>query len=340
MIFYLIGIDYRTTPLSAREQAYQWRQNIIDFWQENNKEAAVLFTCNRIEVYGVGQELFSITKDIYAFQNKFPTIFDSAYVKIENEQVVRHALRLACGLESQLKGEEQITRQIELWVNKDFYPQSLKKLWLPILKIARNIRLESGLDEQKTDISDCVLEDLYTHIDPKREIEVVLIGTGKIAQLFSKEKIGVVKLHFVSRKKHSRAKQLAMVSGGRALLLKNLSSALLTADALVSATASPHYLVGKELLSKIIQKRNKPLYIYDVSVPRDIDPNTKDIPGVYLQSLDDLAYSFRHHNLKISSCIKRAESLIERAVLHFSEVNNVYSFKGGDAPQPACLKAS
>jgi len=328
MILYLIGIDYKNTPLSLREPIYRFRGEIIDFWQSKGQERAALFTCNRIELYGISENIFKAAGTISIFREKFPWIFERSYVKQGNEEVVEHALRLACGLESQILGEREISHQLNLWISERAFPWILRKIWGEILNRAEDIRFKSGLKGAKTNIAAIIFKDLAERAGAGRQKEIVVVGTGKIAQIFSDSKPVGINLHFAARKKHKRATKLAKRSGGKALLLDDLPGLLLAADALVSATSSPHHVLKKEYLSGILRKRKSRLYLYDLAVPRDIEPIAID--KIFLQNLDDLKPVFEQHNKALDSCIKRAELLILHHIFEIAgqvkEKSNAFSY--------------
>ena len=255
MILYLIGINYKVAPLAIRESIYRTRKEIIDFWQDKEEERVALFTCNRIELYGVSENIFSAANTIELFREKFPDVFERSYVKQGNREVIEHALRLSSGLESQIIAEKEILEQLNSWIKESSFPWIFKKIWKEILTRTEDIRSKSGLKYVNNNVARIIFRHLSNHK------EIALVGTGKIAQVFSENKPDGVSLHFVARKKHKRAARLARRSGGRALLLDDLPGLLLSVDAVISATKSPHYILKKEYLSNIVQRRKKLLYI-------------------------------------------------------------------------------
>lgn len=338
MIFYLIGISHKTAPLFIREFACRKQKEITAFWQSLCKEAAVLFTCNRAELYGLSFDAFSARRSCQLLQDRFPEIFKDSYLKLNSIDTVRHALRLACGLESQLLGEPQIIEQLSSWIAKDSFPEALGNLWKNILLQASTIRAKTGLNEYKTDISSLVLQDIERQLKDRYK-QVVVIGTGKIAQLFAREPREGINFYFVSRKKHSRARQLARSVKGRAVLLENLPSLLLSADVLISATASPHYLVERYHLSEVINKRDKVLYIYDLAVPRDIEPAVGSLRGIILQNLDDLGTLFKEHNQILDHLVEKTSFFIEEVIKDVKETVGVYASKNRYSPKFTCVAA-
>ncbi|MDP8229721.1 MAG: hypothetical protein P9L93_01300 [Candidatus Gorgyraea atricola] len=329
MILYLIGISYKEAPLSLRESIYRARKEIIEFWQKPGRSSAALFTCNRVELYGASLDIFSAAKTIESFQIRFPWISERSYVKFGDREVVEHALRLACGLESQVIGEEEILEQLNSWIRQASFPLALRRIWNDILGKVETIRIKSGLKEVKANIATIIFKDLDK---PK---EIVIVGTGKIARVFSKNKPDGINLNFVARKKHKQARQLANQSGGRAILLDDLEQLLLSADVLISATSSPHYVLKKEHFLNIVKKRNKPIYLYDLAAPRDIEPDVGNIPGIFLQNLDDLNIVFEQHKRSLNSYIKKAELLVQD---HYKENDDVYSYQNRGAAEPVGVK--
>lgn len=339
MIFYCLGIDYKKTKLEVREVAVSKRDLITSLWQSLNQASGALFTCNRIELYGVVQDLSSVTSNVNALRREFPIIFKNVYLNHGKERVIQHALELASGLHSQILGEGQIYQQLNSWLRQKSVSEPIKNLWIKVLELTQNIRAKSGISERNTNIADIILRDLSYRIGSNRQKEIVVVGTGKIAELIANRRMPGVNLHFVSRKKENKAKQLAKASGGKAILLDNLFEALISADGLISATASPHHILGKEGFLKIANKRNKNLYIYDLALPRDIDPKIRGLQGVLLQNLDDLSILFKEHNRNLKYYIQQAEGLIEGSIGIIKEKLHESSNQSWNQAEPVSLKA-
>jgi len=308
MIFYCLGIDYKKTHLAIREFAYSQRAEILRFWNESRRETEVLFTCNRIEIYGVAKSQAVIEKDIYSFKRKFFPLFEQVYLKLGLEEVISHALRLALGLESQILAEKQIFKQIDSWIKKDSFSWSIKNIWLEVLARAEKLYQELGLDKLQSSLSDIVLEDLIFNTGWGQRKRVLVVGTGKVAKDFSETKFPNIDLYFFARKKIKKARRLAKNSKAKAFLLEDLSRELIDADSLIAATSSPHYILRKEFLAKSLELRKRPLYIYDLALPRDIEPEAADIPGVFLKNLEDLAENFKRRNERLFKSRQPAQS--------------------------------
>ena len=314
MYFYLIGIDYKTVPLGVRESFYRQRLEIIDFWRA--KEAALLFTCNRIEIYATGNNEDTAFGYITEFSKNFPDFFKYAYVKYGEKEVFQHALRLASGLESQLAGELQIFQQLRNWRIQRYLPFALDGLWKKVLYLSEVIRLQSGLNDDENNIASVVYADLNKHLNSARPQEIIVVGTGKIAELLAKYRQRGIRLNFAAHKNYQKAKELAKSSGGRAFLLEDLAQVLAKAGALISATASPHYVLRKEDFFNA----SHPFYVYDLALPRDIEPAVRDLPGIFLRNLDDLKKVIRQFNQRNQEKIQLASRLVEEAIEGYQEV--------------------
>lgn len=337
MIFYLIGIDYKTVSIENIELAHRLHRKIMEYWHSISPgNAVVLATCNRVEVYGTASNIQEALRQEISFRNIFRNCFKDAYVVYDYANVFEHGLRLASGLESQLLGEPQIMQQLERWLNRDNFPILLKNMWVRIIKIAREIRADSGLDKNTVDIAKLILDDIKRNIVSKENIEIMVIGTGKIAALIAEKQLQSVHLTFAARKELSKAKKLADFSGGEALLREEIPSRLVTVDAVISATSSPHHVLNMCDFNAAMKIRRRPLYIYDVAVPRDVASDIYTIPFVRIKTLGDLTSKYYQKNINLLRRLDLAEKLVEDSVFRYKEIKNGKEDTNRYASQPAC----
>lgn len=293
MYFYLIGIDYKSAPIDERERIYLKHNDISDFWQSHNDEgSAVLVTCNRIEIYGAAEYPDDAFSHISDFFKSFPDFAKYAYTGYGREKVFHHALRLASGLESQVKGELQISGQLKKWVSTDVFPAPLKMLWGEAILLSHDIRLRSGFYDENNNIAVFIFNDIKNRLAHKENYEIVVIGTGKIAELFAEYKPKSARLNFAAHKNFNKAKILAGRSQGKAWRLEGIPDLIVKADVVITATKSPHYVLKKKDFENHRITSKQRLYIYDLSLPRGVDPDARDVRGVSLYNLDDLNYMF------------------------------------------------
>ncbi|MDD5465139.1 MAG: hypothetical protein PHP73_02190 [Candidatus Omnitrophica bacterium] len=319
MNFYLIGTDCQSADLIKREQISARRRQISLYWAKFFSEMAALSTCNRFELYGIAGESI-----------KFPRIEAGWYFIEGKVNVFAHALRVAVGLESRLKGELQILEQINSWSNK--IPASLAGLWNRAYSDALLIRGESGLNG-RDNIATFVFDDMKKKLTRGNELRIVVIGTGKIAGLLAEHRPAKARLIFAAHKNKFAAEKLAESARGVTVSLSGLAEVLAEADFLVSATASPHFILKAEELERIAWRRKRPLYIYDLAVPRDIEPAAGQIAGIVLKNLDDLSFVFKEHNDRIKNNLFLAEYLVGEKIKEYEK-----NFKVGSPPKPAILK--
>lgn len=308
MIFFCLGINHKTTSLELREDAYALGNEVISFWNVHIPKARVLFTCNRIEVYGEVDSEIMLLNIAKSFKARFAA-FNNSYLKLKEEAFLQ-ALHLASGLDSQIIGEKEIGQQLRFWIAQDSFPVKLKIIWEEVLSLAEKIRVEAGLDKVGQNIAHIVLKDLGRLNDQQDSFKVAIIGTGKVAQIFAQENNPQFRFYFFSRKNYKHANLLADISGGQAFLLDELPEVLESTDALISATKAPHYILKKGITTKVLESKKKPFYIYDLSIPRNIEPQLGGIKGVILKNLEDLNYLFAKHNQELIFYQKKAELLI------------------------------
>ncbi|MCX5709735.1 MAG: hypothetical protein NT088_03285 [Candidatus Omnitrophica bacterium] len=301
MGFYLVGLDHQRADIALREESYKKRKDIFFSLGVIFRETALLSTCNRIEIYGAGKKV-----------SAFPKIPQGWHFISGNAEVFRHALRLASGLESQLRGETQILGQLNAWISN--LPAGLSAIWERAYSEALNIREQAGLNMDFNNVASFLYKDIEKYVPENGNLKAIVVGTGKIAELLAKDKPGNIELFFVSRKNRGRALELAASSQSNTISFEDLTQGLDSVDILISATASPHYILRKDQLNQIVLKREKPLYIYDLAVPRDIEPQAKDINGIILKNLDDLTVYFEAHNKSMQEKLCLAGYLVEERV--------------------------
>ncbi len=334
MNFYLIGVDYQSAKIKIREKLLGLRRQVESFWQDKGRPFAVLSTCNRFEIYSVSPDVLTALRERNDFYEKF-SLWGKSYFLSGKINVFRHILRLMSGLESQLKGEAQILQQmVSLLASREF-PGIFKEIWHKALIEAIDIRMLSGLENKEHNIADLIFKDLRKKY-PEVNSEVIIAGTGNIAKLFAQQKPRGLRLNFVSTKHRLRAKKLAEDFGAKAIGFKELPVRLVDdADFLITATLSPHFILKEADLSKIISRRLSPLYIYDLALPRAVEPEIRSLKNIILQDLDNLIPLFEIENLKLQEELKKAECLIEERVKQYEKDTEIrdkaksFSFAAG-----------
>jgi glutamyl-tRNA reductase len=317
MNFYLIGIDHKKTPLELREAAYLRRAEIREHWlSASPARSAVLITCNRIEIYGVADSIGEAKALRSDFISHFSGLFSNSYTYYGRRRVTQHMLRLALGLESMLAGEYGIMEQIARWIEEDSVPDELRSEWERVLEMAGWIRKETGLDREDVSIARALYEDLLERIGAKEEARILVIGTGKVASLMAERRPAWARLEFVARKKRDKALGLAALSGGSALLPEDIPGHLARADAVVSATSSPHHALDASHFSGTICAGSRTLYIYDLAFPRDVACEVGNMGSNVLIGPGELADGFSRNHAWLKERIDAADLLAKEALRH------------------------
>lgn len=335
MNFYLIGIDYRRADINLREAVYRNRKEIAQFWNASGQEAVILSTCNRFEIYGI--DYFCNTALLESFYSQFPQFGPGYYIR-GGVSVFRHGLRLACGLESQLKGETQILEQLGAWFRQKEIPAALLDFWSSIISEAKDIRDYSGLNQRGYNIATAIFEDLKKYHPRWGQLGVVIFGTGKIAELLAFFRPDYAHLSFVAHKNRLAAQKLAEYSKGEVLSFKDMPRVLPEINVLISVTSSPHFILKQDDFTQIIPERKEPLYIYDLAIPRDIESSVANLEEIVLKNLDDLTPSLGDFSAGIKDRLNLAEYLVEEAVKEYEQ--GAEDFKDWDSSQQISLKAS
>jgi glutamyl-tRNA reductase len=208
----------------------------------------------------------------------------------------------------------QIVHQLGHWLGEERFPWALRQLVLQAIVLSKDIRATSGLVQEEAAMARLVFTDLSKILSNLGRLEIVVAGTGKVAELFSLFHPAQAHLYFASGKNFAQAQLLAQRCQGTAISLPEVPGVLLAADVLIAATSSPHFVFSATSLSEIAAQRKKQLFIYDLALPRDVEPKAAGISGVLLKNLDHLKESYELLNRNLTLQLELAQSLIEERV--------------------------
>ena len=315
MNFYLIGVDYRSAPPEIRQRLHLRRKEIESFWSSVvGLDVAILVTCNRFDISIAARMEREVTENLELFKKEFPEFYAHSYSKKNRVEILGYGLRLACGLESQLKGEFQILEQLQLWLEKDKFPESLFLFWSRLTKLASEIRVKSGLNSGEINIARLLFEDLKNIETDNGKLKIAVVGTGKVARLLAEYKPDNVQLFFVAHKNRLRAEALANRVGSEVLSFGQFKQAIPSVNVLVSAASSPHIILRSEDVPDSVLQRDIPLYIYDLGFPVNVARELGQRKNVILRNLDDLVLSAKNTSNYLQGNLNLAEYLIEETV--------------------------
>jgi glutamyl-tRNA reductase len=300
MKFFVAGLSYKTTPVEVRERLAVPRSRLPCCGcrlklRGNLSEVVLLSTCNRVEIYGVTPEVNGNVQRL--FQELAGSDFDFfpyLYVK-EGNEAIRHLFSVASGLDSMVLGETEITGQVKhAYLSAQetkLTGKILNRVFQVALQVAKEIRTKTAIGRGATSVGSVAVELAERIFDRDLSEKVVMIiGAGKMGEACVRHltKRGA-RTVLVSNRSFERAQNLAAEFGGRAINFDECRQALAMADIVVSSTGSPHIVLHREEVASILSARhNRPLFLVDIAVPRDIDPAVQQLNNVFLYDIDDL----------------------------------------------------
>jgi glutamyl-tRNA reductase len=321
MPLYALGLNHTTAPLKVRELvAFQMDtlgaalRDLLG--QPKVKEAAILSTCNRTEVYFNGAATEPVVHWLEAF-HRVPSTSLSQYIyTLPQEKAVAHAFRVASGLDSMVLGEPQILGQMKQAVKTAQAAGSLglvlNRLFQRTFAVAKDVRTHTDIGSASISMAAAAIK-LAERIFPSiAEQRVLLIGAGEMIDLCATHlSARQPKSITVANRTLERGAALASRMQADAITLHELPERLAQFDIIVTSTASSLPILGKGLLERAIKtRRHAPVFIIDLAVPRDVEPEVAELDDVFLYGIDDLANIVKD-NLQIRvEAVAEAEALI------------------------------
>ena len=331
MAVWALGLNHHTAPLDLRGRfAFaldQMAPALAGLRQSHARhpEAAILSTCNRTEVYCASDNVqIDHTLGWLAQAGDVPAhaLRDHAYV-LQNDQAARHAFRVASGLDSMVLGEPQILGQMKSAVraaeDAGALGQTLNQLFQRSFAVAKQVRSSTEIGAHSISMAAAAVRLAGNLFEDLREIKVLFVGAGEMIELAA--------THFAAKSPKSiaianrtleRGEKLAGRLGGEVMRLADLPERLHEFDAVVSCTASTLPIIGLGAVERALKKRrHRPIFMVDLAVPRDIEPEVKQLDDVYLYTVDDLAQVVQTGQANRQAAVAQAEAIIDAGVQSF-----------------------
>ncbi|MBS0613228.1 MAG: glutamyl-tRNA reductase [Proteobacteria bacterium] len=328
MPFRILGINHKTAPVAIREQVAFDPQHLTEALRSLTREsgiaeAVILSTCNRTEVYWSGSaDAETLSRWLSQSRRSEYDLTASLYLH-EEQAAVEHVFRVAAGLDSMMLGEAQILGQL-----KDAYRAAqqagsagpmLHKLFQASFSTAKRVRTETRIGANAVSIASAcialarrVFANLGAHA-------ALLIGAGEMITLAARHMAaqGVGQL-IIANRTLPRAQELAVEVHGMAVPLTDMAGHLPQSDIVVSCTASPTPIISKDMVRMALRaRRHKPMFMVDLAVPRDIEPDVAELEDVYLFTIDDLQQVVAENRQQRASEADAAQTLIAEEVARF-----------------------
>jgi glutamyl-tRNA reductase len=329
-----IGMNHESAPVELREclSGDKGHSDIIPQMRESGfiNECIFISTCNRVETICTAIDPFQAERiiiELMAKSSNIPVDRLRPHTYIHKEMdAVRHIFRVASSLDSMVVGEPQILGQVkEAFRHAAVKERStgviLNRLMHKTFHVAKRVRTETGISETAVSISYAAVElakKIFYGLDGR---SALLIGAGEMAELAAKHLVGNgVKELYVVNRSFDRAVELAGSIGGKAALFDEMEEQLVKADIVISSTAATEYIITADMIKKILRKRkNRPLFLIDIAVPRDIDPGVNSLGNCFLYDIDDLKEVVNENSSQRMQEAVIAERIVEEEVIKFGK---------------------
>src|SRR5260221_247815 len=325
---YALGLNHPTAPLGVRERVAVATQSLARALSAMRdvglaSEAAILSTCNRTELYFEGEQPDAAAQWLAQYHRFAPGELAQYLYTLPRDRAVRHAFRVASGLDSMVLGEPQILGQMKEAAraaeSAGTLGTVLHRLFQRSFAVAKEVRSTTQVGAASVSMAAAAVK-LAARIFPSlREQKVLFIGAGEMIELcathFAAQ--GPARIS-VANRTLERASRLAHRFNARALELKALGEQLHEYDIVVSCTASSLPILGKGLVERALRtRRRRPMFMVDLAVPRDIQPEVAELDDVFLYSVDDLAQIVSTNVDARRSAVVQAEAIIDTQVGQF-----------------------
>jgi glutamyl-tRNA reductase len=318
----LIGISHKTAPVELRER--------VDFNVRGiDRALEVLSTCNRAELYVACDDIALTRTDLVAFVGEFndverPTVVPHVY-DVADLEAARHLFRVAAGLDSLVVGEPQILGQVKeahaIAGEAHTAGPVLNRLFQASFAVGKRVRTETGLGSGAVSIG-------YAAVSLARKIfsdlsgcNVVVIGAGEMGKLTARhmKSQGVHHVTIVSRTMAHAARTAEAIGGATAAPWEEMDASLSGADIIITATGAAAPILTKARVEAVMRsRRNRPLFIIDIALPRDVEAAAGDIEQVFLYNIDDLQDAVRQNLARRASELARADAIVTEELDKFA----------------------
>jgi glutamyl-tRNA reductase len=328
MSLFALGLNHHTAPLTVRERVVFHVERLRDALTEIRRglasEAAILSTCNRTELYLAAERPPAEVADWLAHYHRFEREELQRYLyTLPKEQAVRHAFRVASGLDSMVLGEPQILGQMKEAAraaeSAGTLGTVLHKLFQRTFAVAKEVRSTTTIGAASVSMAAATVK-LAARIFPSlKDQNLLFIGAGDMVELCATHFAAQAPARIaVANRTLERAQRLAHRFNGEALELRTLPDRLQEFDIIVSCTASSLPILGKGLVERALRaRRRRPMFMVDLAVPRDIEPEAAELDDVFLYTVDDLAQIVSENRDARRAAVEQAEVIIETQVSQF-----------------------
>ena len=332
MTLLALGINHKTAPVSLRERV-TFSPDTLDqalnslLRQPLVQGGVVLSTCNRTELYLSVEEQENLKEQLVAWlcdyhQLSEEEVRQSLYWHHDNE-AVSHLMRVASGLDSLVLGEPQILGQVKKAFAESQRGHSvsreLERLFQKSFSVAKRVRTETDIGASAVSVAFAACTLARQIFESLADLNVLLVGAGETIELVARHlREHRVKHMMIANRTRERAQALADEVGAEVITLPEIDARLADADIIISSTASPLPIIGKGMVERALKaRRNQPMLLVDIAVPRDIEPEVGKLSNAYLYSVDDLHSIIQNNLAQRKAAAIQAETIVAQESTNF-----------------------
>ncbi|WP_343589879.1 glutamyl-tRNA reductase [Paracidovorax wautersii] len=356
MAVWALGINHTTAPLDLRGRfafaldqiaptLQGLRQSLGGSQRHPQIETAIISTCNRTEIYCAGQQaaLDHTLGWLAQSGGVSPALLRSHSYTLEDGLVARHAFRVASGLDSMVLGEAQILGQMKDAVRAaetaGALGATLNQLFQRSFAVAKEVRTSTEIGAHSISMAAAAVRLASQLFEDLSDIKVLFVGAGEMIELCATHFAAKTpKAIAIANRTLERGEKLATRFGGEVMRLADLPERLHEFDAVISCTASSLPIIGLGAVERALKKRrHRPMFMVDLAVPRDIEPEVKALQDIYLYTVDDLATVVQTAQASRQAAVAQAEAIIDAGVQSFMHWMDLRSPAAGAASGAAVV---
>jgi len=327
----VVGLSHREAPLEVRERLAVDGDGVAELLHSllrrpAIREALCISTCNRIEIYAVGQQdshehalaaAEEVQRALLELAGRSGAEDIAPYLKTHmRRDAVLHLFRVAASLDSLVIGEPQILGQVrdafEMAKTTGCVGKYLDRATNRALHVAKRVRSETAIGEGQVSVASVAVDLARQIFGELRGRTALLVGAGEMAEGAAKQLVKAGAKLLVVNRSPERARQLALEFGGAARPWEELSAALVQADVVIASTSAKAFVITRPLAVQAMKaRRGRSLFFIDIAVPRDVDPDVNDINNVYLYDIDNLSNLVAESMQGRRAEAERAEALVQ-----------------------------
>jgi glutamyl-tRNA reductase len=325
-----VGLNHETAPVEVRERiavpAARFREAMSSL-TDHVPHGLVLSTCNRTEVYALEDGCCPAEEGILGFLCRYSALREAQLLPYlfqkRQEEVVRHLYRVASGLESMIVGEYEVLGQVRDVLEEAESMRTVNLLLLNLfrqaVRVGRRVRSETAISRNAASVSSAAVEVARNVFGELSGCGVLVIGAGQAGKLAVRALTSksVIQIAVVSRS-YDRALELAQRLGGVAVHFHGMKEALTGTDIVICCSGSSHFVLEPDVVDEVARlRKDRPLLIIDIAVPRDVHPDVRGLDGVVLYDIDDLEAVAKMNRRQREREVEKASAIVEDEVARF-----------------------